>query len=161
MSIRNKRLLKEQHRLDKYELYWPPDWIHHEIITLKTVQKDIYITLKIGMQYPFTFPKIYVHPTPHESVYYIDWFMNIRAKYKDLINHFALSVECVCCVNITCNWAPSYGIANIMDDFIQKQDFYNKFDKFRIIYKKINGFDDLIYKNIISYLIYNGEDTKK
>ena len=58
--------------------------------------------------------------------------------------------------NITCKWAPSYGIANMIEDFIKHYNTYNTLDKFRIIYQKINGFDDLIYKNIMLYL-YNAK----
>jgi hypothetical protein len=156
MSIRNKRLMKEQHRLDKYEIHWPKDWTHLDVVTIKTVQYNLYISMRIGLKYPFVFPKMYVHPNFKEGIDYIEWFMNLRNKNKDIIDHFGLKIECVCCENITCHWTPSYGVENMLQDFSKHHHYYNMFDKFRIIYKKINGFDDLIYKNIISYLIYNG-----
>ena len=155
MSIRNKRLMKEQLRLDKYEIHWPVDWTHKDVVTIKTLQKDVLITMQIGLNYPFCFPKMYVHPSFKEGINYIEWFMNLKTKNKDLIEKFDLQVKCVCCENITCNWAPSYGVDNMLEDFINAHNYYSIFDKFRIIYQKINGFDDLIYKNIILYL-YNG-----
>ena len=156
MSIRNKRLLREIHRLDKYEIHWPTDWTHHDVVTIKTVQKDILVSMQIGLNYPFMFPKMFVHPDFKEGIHYIEWFMKLRTKNKDIIDAFDLNIECACCDNITCNWAPSYGIDNMLEDFLKRQNYYNLFDKFRIIYQKINGFDDLIYKNIILYL-YNAE----
>ena len=155
MSIRNKRLLKEQHSLDKYELHWPEDWVHHEIVKIQTVQKDMLISLHIGYKYPFVFPKLYVHPDFKKGIDYITWFLNLKRNNKDIIDKMGLNVDCVCCENITCNWAPSYGIANMIEDFNKNYIIYNTLDKFRIIYQKINRFDDLIYKNIILYL-YNG-----
>ena len=156
MSIRNKRLLKEQQRLDNYEIHWPNDWTHHETVKLKTVQKDTYISLEIGMKYPFRFPKMYVHPEFKDGIEYISWFLKLKNKNKHIITNMGINVECVCCDNITCKWAPSYGIANMIEDFIKHYNIYNTLDKFRIIYQKINGFDDLIYKNIMLYL-YNAE----
>jgi len=156
MSIRNKRLLKEQLRMDTYEIYWPEDWTHHKIVTIKTVQCNVYITIQIALNYPFVFPKMYVHPNFKEGIYYIDWFMNLRSKNKDIIDRYGLNAECVCCHNITCEWAPSYGIEHMLKEYIKLHNYYKMFYKFRI-FQKINGFDDLIYKNIILYLIYNGE----
>jgi len=154
MSIRNKRLMKEQLRLDKYELHWPKDWTHLDVVTIKTVQHNLYISMQIGLRYPFVFPKMYVHPVK-EGIDYIEWFMKLRGKHKDMIDRLGLTLECVCCDNITCRWAPSYGVEHMLVDFSRHQEYYDMFDKFRIIYHKINGFDDLIYKNIILYL-YNG-----
>lgn len=157
MSIRNKRLMKEQHRLDKYEIHWPIDWTHKDLVTIKTVQQNVFISMQIGLNYPFSFPKMYVHPNFKEGIDYIEWFMKLKTKNKDIIDTLGINADCVCCKNITCNWAPSYGIDNMLQDFIKNQEYYNAFDKFRIIYQKIKCFDDLIYKNIILYLIYNGE----
>jgi len=156
MSIRNKRLMKEQLRLDKYELHWPKDWTHLDVVTIKTVQRNLYISMQIGLKYPFVFPKMYVHPIK-EGIDYIEWFMQLRGKHKHMIDRLGLTLECVCCENITCHWAPSYGIEHMLADFLRHQEYYDIFDKFRIIYHKINGFDDLIYKNIILYL-YNGSN---
>jgi len=155
MSIRNKRLLKEQLKLDKYELHWPEDWVHHDIVKIQTVQKDTLISLHVGYKYPFVFPKMYVHPNFKKGIDYITWFLYLKKKNKHVIEKMGLNIECVCCANITCRWAPSYGIADMIEDYIQNYDIYNALDKFRIIYQKINGFDDLIYKNIILHL-YNG-----
>jgi hypothetical protein len=156
MSIRNKRLMKEQLRLDKYEIHWPTDWTHHDLVTIKTVQKDVFVTMRIGLNYPFSFPKMLVHPNFKEGIDYIEWFINLRSKNKDIIDGLGLNTECVCCKNITCEWSPAYGVDNMLQDFIKNQEYYNMFAKFRVIFHKINGFDDLIYKNIILYLIYNG-----
>ena len=155
MSIRNKRLMKEQLQLDKYELHWPKDWTHLDVVTLKTVQHNMYISMRIGLSYPFTFPKMYVHPDFKEGIDYIEWFMKLRSKHKRMIDRLGLTVDCVCCETVTCHWAPSYGVETMLQDFSRHQEYYDMFDKFRIIYQKINGFDDLIYKNIILHL-YNG-----
>jgi hypothetical protein len=147
--------MKEQLRLDKYELHWPKDWTHLDVVTLKTVQHNMYISMRIGLSYPFTFPKMYVHPDFKEGIDYIEWFMKLRAKHKHMTDRLGLTVACVCCETVTCHWAPSYGVETMLQDFSRHQEYYDIFDKFRIIYQKINGFDELIYKNIILYL-YNG-----
>ena len=158
MSIRNKRLLNEQHKLDKYEIHWPKDWTHHDVVTIKTVQKDILISLQIGYNYPFLFPKMFVHDDFKDGpgIEYISWFLKLKDKNKNIIEQLGLKFDCVCCENITCNWAPSYGVSHMIDDFIKNYEIYITLDKFRIIYQKINGFDELIYKNIILHL-YNGK----
>jgi hypothetical protein len=144
---KDKRLMKEQQRLDKYKLQWPVDWTHN-MISIHTIQKEIPLTIKVGMKYPFQHPKMYVY-----QMDYVEWFVQRQMKCKDLSS--IIHVPCVCCRNILCYWTPSYGIENMIDDFLQFHSLFTLLDKFRIIYKKINGFDDLIYKNIISYL-YNG-----
>ena len=146
--------MNEQHRLDKYEIHWPKDWTHHDIVTIKTMQKDMLISMQIGLSYPFMFPKMYVHPNFKEGIEYIEWFMKLKTKNKDIIDRFGIITECICCNNVTCNWAPSYGVDNMIKDYIKHHNYYEMISKFRIIYQKINGFDDLIYKNIILYL-YN------
>ena len=95
------------------------------------------------------------HPDFKKGIDYITWFLHLKRKNNDIIDKLGLNIDCVCCENITCNWAPSYGIADMIDDFNKNYIIYNTLNKFRIIYQKINGFDDLIYKNIILYL-YNG-----
>ena len=151
MSIRNKRLLKEQFQLDKFELYWPPDWTHHDTVIIKTVQKDIYLTIEVGMKYPFTPPILYVNQT--KKINYIDWFVSLKRKYKD-ITHL-IEIPCVCCINKMCIWVPTYGVGSMLNEFLDFHEIFTLLKNFRIIYGKINGFDNLIYKNIISYL-YNG-----
>ena len=135
MSIRNKRLLKEIPQLDKFKLKLPTDWLNHDIVVIKTIHH----------------PKLFVHQK--KKIDYIEWFLKIKHTYKDMES--LLHIPCMCCKNIICDWSPAYGIESIIQDFLQFQEFFTILGNFRIIYKKINFFDDLIYKNIISYL-YNG-----
>ena len=147
MSIRNKRLMKERERMIPYELEWPSDWTQ-DVVLLHTVQREIPLTIKVGMKYPFEYPRLLIRG----KIDYIEWFVKRKRSYNlDNIVH----IPCVCCRNIQCYWTPSYGIENIICDFLKFHEVFTLLDKFRIIYTKINGFDDLIYKNIISYL-YNG-----
>jgi hypothetical protein len=147
MSIRNKRLMREQERMIQYQLEWPTDW-KQDVIVLYTVQRGIPITIKVGMKYPFQHPRLFIRGKTD----YIEWFLNKKSAYN--LNNI-VHIPCVCCRNILCDWTPSYGIENIICDFLKFHDVFTLLDNFRIIYTKINGFDDLIYKNIISYL-YNG-----
>ena len=56
MSIRNKRLMREQERMIQYELEWPTDWTQ-DVVVLHTVQSGIPLTIKVGMKYPFQHPQ--------------------------------------------------------------------------------------------------------
>jgi len=149
MSIRNKRLTKEQ-QLDKFELQWPSDWTQDNVI-IKSVQRDTCITIEVNLKYPFAHPNLFIHKK--KKINYIEWFVKLKSKYKefDKFTH----IPCVCCKNIICCWAPTYGIKSIINDFLQFHDYFKQLENFRIIYGKISRFDDLIYKNIILYLIYN------
>jgi hypothetical protein len=145
MSIRNKRLTKEKLTLDKFKLQWQEDWTQHDPVIIKTIQKNVYISIEVDLKYPFHNPTLYVHKNKKMS--YIEWFVKLKTKNKDLES--LIHIPCVCCKNINCYWVPTYGIESIINDFIEFQNYFETLDKFRIIYKKINGFDDLIYKNII------------
>jgi len=151
MSIRNKRLLKEQHELDKFELHWPTDWTHHDTVIIKTVQNDIYLNIEIGLKYPFAHPNLYV--MKKHKINYLEWFVKLKRQYKEFEKF--IHIPCACCRNIICDWVPTYRVQSIIYDFLQMHNYYKELENFRIIYGKINGFDDLIYKNIILYLIYN------
>ena len=139
MSIRNKRLMKEQHELDKYELHWPTDWTHHEKVIIKTVQKDIYLIIEVGLKYPFAYPNLYV---TNKKINYIEWFVKLKTKYKEL--NKLIHIPCVCCDNIICFWVPTYRIESIINEFLRYHDYFKQLESFSIIYGKINGFDDLI-----------------
>ena len=147
MSIRNKRLLKE--RLTEFEL--PLDWRDQDTVIIKTIQKDTYITIEVGLKYPFEHPNLYIHK--NKKINYIEWFVKLKTKYKEFDK--MIHIPCFCCMNIICGWVPTYGINSIVGDFLKFHDYFKQLENFRIIYGKINRFDDLIYKNIILYLIYN------
>ena len=151
MSIRNKRLMKEQHELDKFELHWPIDWTHHDNVIIKTLQKDIYLNIEVGLKYPFAPPHLYV--MKEKKIDYVEWFVKLKSKYKEFDK--LIHIPCVCCINIMCNWVPTYRIQSILNDFLKYHSYFKQLESFSIIYGKINRFDDLIYKNIILYLIYN------
>jgi len=151
--IRNKRLLKEQNRLN-YEIHWPLDWIYQNDICLKTVQSDILLYIKINKDYPFKHPNLIVHTNIKNpvGVEYIQWLLNKKSKNNDLINNFKIHIPCVCCDTITCFWSPAYGIKEMIDEFNKYYQFFYILEKFKIIYKKINMFDELIYNHIIEFL---------
>jgi ubiquitin-protein ligase len=119
MSIRNKRLIKEQYQLDNFELDWPVDWTHHETVIIKTVQKDKYITIEVGMKYPFTPPRLYINQ--NKKIDYIDWFVSLKRKYKDFTH--LIEIPCVCCNNKMCNWAPTYGVRTILNEYLDFESF--------------------------------------
>ena len=147
MSIRNKRLFKEQMRTDMYEIYWPADWSLQDKVILKCMRKDILLTLNITMDYPFQYPKMLI-----ENIDYIQWVLNKKAKFNDLHRLFNINTPCICCDTITCKWSPAFGIADMIKEFDKYYSYIHIVEKFKIIYKKINGFDDLIYQNILYFL---------
>ena len=141
MSIRNKRLLKENLDLDlNLDL-------ESDILTLNITQTKLLITIKINNLYPFQYPKMCI-----ENVDYIQWLLNKKSNYNNLINLFNLNIPCICCNTITCMWSPVYGIKNLLKEFNDYYYYFYILEKFKIIYKKLNGFDDLIYTKIIKFL---------
>jgi len=151
--IRNKRLLKEQIRLD-YEIYFPPDWIYQEELCLQTVQYDILLHIKINKNYPFIHPTLIVYSNIATmiGVEYIQWLLNQKSKHLELINNFKINIPCVCCHTITCKWSPAFGIKEMIEEFNKYYHFFYILEKFKIIYKKIDKFDELIYNHIIDFL---------
>ena len=90
MSIRNKRLLKEQPKLKlHYNITYPVDWKGDTII-LKYTHHNVNLFINVYKLYPFQYPRLYIG-----NIDYIQWLLNKRHKYVDIINMFNINIPCI------------------------------------------------------------------
>ena len=71
---------------------------------------QIQIKMEYGSMYPFRSPnKIYING--------YDYITLLKCQARDLKN-LGLEEKCLCCCSLTCrnNWAPSYNIADLLDE---------------------------------------------
>ena len=142
--IRNRRLLKEKDRMNN-NVEWP-NHLDEEEIVIK-INKNV--VLKIQDYYPFKCPKMYIHSIDH-----IDWFLKKQSIYKKLSDEMNIKIKCICCGTVTCDWTPAFGITQMIEEYNKYNDHYYILKKINVIYQKINGFDNLIYKKIVNFLYY-------
>jgi hypothetical protein len=83
---------------------------------------------------------------------YIDWFLKDKKNYEEIKNIFNIKVPCICCTTISCLWAPTMNIENVIKEFIEYYEEYNKLKQMKEIYNKIPKFDNLIYNHIFEFL---------
>jgi hypothetical protein len=102
-------------------------------------------TFHISSNYPFAPPKLLIN-----DIEYINYFIYKYASYHKKIPF--INVKCPCCYNITCNWCPSYSFKHMFDEYKSYSLEYQNLFRFYIVYKS-QYFDDLIYKNILNYII--------
>lgn len=150
MSIRNKRLIKELIKLPDITIN--DEWQYEPIVTLTRKNNMNHIFIKIDNRYPFSVPKLYIQEINSKPIIYIDWFLKDRNKFTKLVNELNIKIECICCMTMTCAWSPISGIKDIINEFDNHYNKYYQLKKFLIIYNKITGFDNLIYKNILDFL---------
>jgi hypothetical protein len=146
--MRNRRLLKEKERMDDFEYNFDIQWPNHldennEIII--NINKNV--VLKIQDYYPFKCPKMYIKNIDH-----IDWFLKKEHIYKQLSNELNIKIKCICCATVSCDWTPAFGIKQMIEEYNKYNNHYSILRNFNLIYKKINGFDNLIYQKIINFL---------
>jgi hypothetical protein len=152
MSIRNKRLKKELLKLPESllnELTLNENWENDLIVTIYHEKNNI--SIELDNQYPFSFPKLYIHSNS-KPINYIDWFLKDRSKFTKIVNDLNIKIDCICCNTITCTWSPVSGIQDIINEYEKHYNKYYKLTEFNTIFNKINGFDNLIYKNILDFL---------
>jgi hypothetical protein len=152
MSIRNKRLHKELLQLNNIIL--EDNWENNEIVNITKIHNNTTFNIKVNNSYPFSFPKSYI-VIDNINIEYIEWFLNTRNKYIELINAFDIKVPCICCNTITCTWTPTMGVQNIINEIEIHYNKYYVLIQFNEIYNKINKFDNLIYKTIFDFLYFN------
>ena len=148
--MRNKRLLKEKERMNNVSIEWPdiewPDNLDENDIIIN-INKNV--LLKIQEYYPFKSPKMYIYNIDH-----IDWFLKKQSIYKTLSNEMNITIKCICCGTIACDWTAAFGIKEMIEEYNKYNNHYSILRNFNVIYKKINGFDNLIYQKIIHFLYY-------
>ena len=150
MSIRNKRLIKELAQLNNYNVKLDKNWMDQEaIITFS--RKNMNMSICIPEGYPFSHPKMCIH-TKTTKIDHIIWFLQKKLYYKNIVDEFNINIPCICCNTITCIWTPTLTIKHMMDEFDKYYDYYYDITKFKLIYNKINGFDNLIYRRIVHFL---------
>jgi len=115
MSIRNKRLKKELTHLNKYNLILANNWEYTDIIQITRMFMNTQFTIHINKNYPFNFPKIYIYMN-NTNIDYIEWYLNTKNNYNLLKNNFNIKLKCICCTSITCNWAPTMTLSNLLDE---------------------------------------------
>ena len=136
-----------------------------DIQKLKSKYKDCIITKKINGEkyslymfydnhnyifelnnlYPFKYPILKIN-----KMDYIDFFMKKNRFFKEKINF--LDIECPCCYNISCQWAPVFGFINILDEYFKLKEKDECIINCFVIYNRLQ-FDNLIYNKIFQYMI--------
>lgn len=148
-NMMRKRLLKEKERMDYSNIEWPNDlqWpndLDEELII--KINKNV--ILKIQDYYPFKCPKMYIKNIDH-----IDWFLKKQNIYKTMSTEMNIKIKCICCSTVTCDWTPAFGIMQMIEEYNKYTNHYSILRNFNLIYKKMIGFDNLIYQQIIHFLI--------
>ncbi len=153
MSIRNKRLIRELPRLKDYNLIFDNDWETKDLAIITTIRRGMVISLSLEQTYPFRCPVLCVHPNlQQKGIEYISWFLKQTVKFKQMKDELNIVIPCICCYSLTCSWTPSLGIKEMIREFEKHYEIYETLLKLHIIYKKIVGFDNLIYQRISQFL---------
>jgi hypothetical protein len=153
MSIRNKRIIKELQELElhNYNIAVEQDWLDHDESIIYFNLMNLNISMAIPDNYPFSHPKMFVHIKQHK-IEYVIWFLQKKLLYKSIVDKFNINIPCICCNTITCIWTPTLKIKHMIDEFDKYYNEYSDIEKFKLIYNKIKGFDNLIYQKIIHFL---------
>jgi hypothetical protein len=151
MSIRNKRIIKELTRLNNYNIIIEKDWMNKPEAIMNFTRNNINLSMIIPDNYPFSHPKMFIH-TKSQKTNHIIWFLQKKIFCKSIVDEFNIKIPCICCNTITCIWTPTLMIHNMIDEFDTYYNEYYDIIKFKIIYNKIKGFDNLIYQKIIHFL---------
>lgn len=152
MTIRNKRLKKELLQLKEYNLSLNNNWDDNdeEEVNINYKFNNTQFSIHLNNNYPFSCPKVYIHNNGqiHD---YIDWYLKNKKKHE-IIQLFNICIPCICCDTITCKWAPTMNISNILDEIQYYYSIYYKIIQFNEIFNKIKNFDNLIYQTIFNFL---------
>jgi len=151
MSIRNKRLIKEISQLKNYNVIIDKNWMDKNEVIIQLTRMNNNISIIIPDNYPFSHPKMFIH-TKLDKTDHVIWFLQKKLLYKNMVDTFKINIPCICCNTITCIWTPTLTINHMIDEFDKYYDYYYDITNFKIIYNKINGFDNLIYQKIIHFL---------
>jgi hypothetical protein len=151
MYVRNKRFIKELPQLNNYNITFKKDWMDQSDATIQFTRNNINLSMSIPENYPFEHPKMFIHTKLHKTEYII-WFLQKKILYKSIVDEFNIKIPCICCNTITCIWTPTLSIKHMIDEFDTYYNHYYDIIKFKLIYNKINGFDNLIYQKIIYFL---------
>jgi ubiquitin-protein ligase len=151
MSIRNKRVIKELSQLNNYNIIFEKDWMEKPDATLTFTRMNINLSMVIPNDYPFSHPKMFIHTKLYKTDHVI-WFLQKKLFYKNIVDKYNINIPCICCNTVTCIWTPTLTIKHMIDEFDKYYNEYYNLIKFNLIYKKIHGFDNLIYQKIIHFL---------
>jgi hypothetical protein len=138
MDIRSRRFFKETQNGSSDIIYNP---------TFENMQVMPNVLLTLPKHYPFQYPILKIH-----GKNYVEYFSLLFIKYKPYIDLHHLRIECICCKSIICDWTPTWG----MKDVIQECKSYGKtlglISKSKWVLDKLL-FDNLVCSIILDYLI--------
>ena len=140
--LRAKRIPIEKSRMN-YIVGLPVD-PDAEILALPV--PALGITLFLEPTYPFS------PPTIMRNGEYIDkLFKQQYSRIQPLTVAYNLPVPCVCCSPIRCAWCPTYGIREVLDEYVTVSTRLNQLEGYANILPGL-PFDNAVHCYILNFL---------
>ena len=140
--LRTKRVAIEQTRM-KYVVDTPVD-PDADILALPV--PALGITLHLEPTYPFSPPSIL-----REGKYIETALQEQYDRILPLKKAYHLMVPCVCCSPIRCNWCPTYGIREVLDEYVKVTTRLNQLEGYADVLPNL-PFDGAVHSCILNFL---------
>jgi len=140
--FRNRRVEKELSR-SRYAITLPEN-MDSEILILGVPKLNG--TIKLGKDYPFSPPKLYIDDKLSTST--------LISRYKNLfrfINVYDIPMRCVCCEHLSKRWVPTFVLDDLLDEYVLLSNLMGQLLGYKLIIHKL-PFDNLVHTNILSFL---------
>jgi len=147
MSIRNKRIARERERLKEAYVLGPESSTSNELMVICV--PELGVDLRFKQSYPFTFPEVIVNGKPAKTK-----FLRQYKLLEPFLSACGVSplIPCVCCSPLECAWVPSYGIREVLDEYVTVSTRLNQLSGYAAIHDAM-PFDNGVHGNILQFLL--------
>ena len=147
MSIRNKRIARERERLGNAYVLGTESGPCDTIMCIWV--PELGVDLRFKKSYPFTFPEVLVNGVPSKSK-----FLRQYKLLEPFLSACGISplIPCVCCSPLECAWVPSYGIRDVLDEYVKVSTRLNQLSGYAAI-QSVLPFDIGVHGNILQFLL--------
>ena len=140
--LRNKRVAIEKERMS-YVLE-RTSVLDDEILALRV--PTLGVTVHLERTYPFSPPALLV-----DGAYAKKKFRQQYQRVQPLVRACGVVMPCVCCSPIRGAWCPTYGIRELLDEYVEMSTRLNQLEGYADIYAAL-PFDDAVHSRILNFL---------
>jgi len=140
--FRNRRVEKEISR-SRYTIVLP-EIMEADVLILGVPKLSGRI--KLGKDYPFSPPKLYIDDKLSTTILITRYKMLFR-----FINKYDIPMRCVCCEHLAKRWVPTYVLDDLLDEYVLLSKVMAQLLGYKLIIHKL-PFDSLVHTNVLSFL---------
>ena len=145
--LRMRRVKKELLEIDYYDYRVVKESLEIEL------ERENRLKLILYEGYPFKAPRLYVNKENYRNRY-----KYMYKKHKYLLKRKGIDISCPCCNTILCNWSPSNRIIELLNEYDEKEEIYDRLRTILSIYIVMVQlhdqlqFDKLIVEHITNFI---------